>query len=230
VGVVRGMLAEKKGEFTTARIYYTATLNFELYHALIRQTFPRDFNFSNFFYPYRFFLSQNNTNLVSGLDPIGRKLEQHLIDQQSSSGKQAIESELTGAKDAVKELKKELFRIRLRQLSGTVFKLLFFLYLLCFGVIFITAQVVVIRRTIHCVKRFDHLRVLGAILKVLELEGFVFIASIVFAPAALLLVFYSQIIQALLLAEGHLYRMSEHQRTGKGAGWLKLPLIYRDQD
>lgn len=230
VGIVRAVMAEKRGDLEKARLYYTEMLNFELSNALACQGFPFRVNFANFIYPYRFFVSQGDTHLVDGLDPIGRQLEKALIATVDASEIRALESDIALAKDRIGMLQKDISRLRVRQAVDWIFRFFFFVFMVGFAVVLITAQVVIIRRTIVHVKRLDHLRVFGAVMKFQELEAFVFVASVVFAPAALLVIVYTQVLQAVLFTESHLFRLSEHRRKGKTDEFPKLPLTYRDRE
>lgn len=230
VGIVRAMLAQNRGDTETAGMYYTEMLNFELDQALACGRFPGGINCTNFFYPYRFFLSKGDTEMIARLDSIGRQIEIALISDVDKSGIEALESDIKSARERIAMLEKDNSRIRLRQAVDWIFRFFFFVFMLCFAAVLIAAQVVIIRRTIAHVKRLDHLRVLGAVMKLLELEGFVFVASVVFAPAALLVIVYTQVLQAVLFAESHLFRLSEHRRKGKTDEFPKLPLTYRDRE
>ncbi len=62
----------------------------------------------------------------------------------------------------------------------------------------------------------------------IELEGFVFLPSIVFSLLGLILILLSQMSQVFLLTEAHAFRLSEHSRTGSGEGQPKMPMVYSD--
>lgn len=105
---------------------------------------------------------------------------------------------------------------------------LFTIFSIIITVIFVIAQVVAVQRMLEWLKPLDHLKTLGGFLKLVELEGFIIGSFITFAPVGFLMVIIGQFMVSILLAEAHAFRLSEHQRTGKGQEWGKLPLTYRD--
>jgi hypothetical protein len=228
VGVVIGIIAEKLGDLKTAESYYTTSLNLELYNGFMCIGSSQQINFANFFYPYRFFVAQKNTKLVSLLDLIGRKLEQSLIEQLKKEMQTNLESEIQAQKNRLAAIKSELWSLKLKMFFRRAFMTLFSVFCIIIAVIFVIAQVVAVQRMLEWLKPLDHLKTAGGFLKMLELEGFIIGAFLTFAPLGFFLIIISQIIVSILLKEAHAFRLSEHQRTGKGQDWVKLPLTYRD--
>lgn len=228
VGVVIGILAEKLGDLKSADTYYTTSLNLELYNGFMCIGSSQQINFANFFYPYRFFVAQKNTKLVSLLDPIGRKLEQSLIEQLKKEMATNLESEIQAEKNRLAAIKSELWSLKLKMFFRRAFMTLFSVFCLIIAVIFVIAQVVAVQRMLEWLKPLDHLKTLGGFLKLVELEGFIIGAFITFAPVGFFMVISSQFVLSILLKEAHSFRLSEHKRIGKGQEWVKLPLTYRD--
>lgn len=224
VGVVIGIISEKRGNPEKAEEYYTLSLNLEIYNKLLCLGSIHDINFANFFYAYRFFVSRNNASLVNLIDPIGRELEAHLV----AEIKNEMDRKIAAQQNQLKEMKHNL---RVRKIKSFLWKTsvtLFVLFVLIFVVIFIIAQVIAVKRMLEWVKRLDHLRMLGGAAKLIELEGFILLASIIFTPLGVGMIIVCQFILSILLAEAHSFRITERLRTRKAREWLKLPLTYRD--
>ena len=221
IGIVIGILSEKLGDLSTAETYYTTNLNFEIYNTFTCLGSASDINFANFFYPYRFFISQNNTALIKLLEPIGRELENYLVLEFKNKMDQEIKSQ-----------QKQLHKLRVLKIKNFLWKIsmtLFVIFAIIFVVILIIAQVVAVQRMLEWISRLDHLKMLGGFIKLLELEGFILCASIIFVFTGLPLIIACQFILSILLTEASSFRAAEYFRKGKISEWLKLPLTYRDE-
>lgn len=228
VGVVIGMIAEKLGDLKNTETYYTESLNLELYNTFICIGSSKQMNFANFFYPYRYFVAQKNTRLISLLEPIGRRIEQNLIEQLKKELETKLESEIQVQKNRLSSLKSELRSVKVKLFFRRAFATFFSIFSIIMAVIFVIAQVVVVQRMLEWLKPLDHLKTLGGFLKLVELEGFIIGAFITFAPLGFFMVISGQFMLSILLKEAHAFRLSEHQRSGRGKEWPKLPLTYRD--
>jgi len=224
VGVTLGIISEKLGDLKAAESDYTEFLNLELYNGFMCIGSSQNINFTNFFYPYRFFIAQKNTKLIELLDPVGRALEQ----QQISELKLKMEKEIESLKSYLGELKSRLITLKFKIFFRRSFVVLYTIFSLIIIVAFVIAQVVAVQRMLEWLKPVDHLKILGGFLKLIELEGFIIGATIVFAPVGFGIILSSQFFMSILLAEAQAFRLSEHQRTGRGQEWVKLPLTYRD--
>ncbi len=224
IGVVIGMIAEKLGDKDTAQSYYSDFLDFEIYDKFMCLGTARDIHFTNFFYPYRFFVSQNNTTLLRLLEPIGQELENSMV----AEFKNQKEPEIRKKQNQLNALKKELSTLKFKKFLWKTSQTLLALFSFIFFIVLTIAHIIAIRRMLEWVSRLDHLKTLGGFSKFLELEGFILLASIVFSPIGFLLILLSQRIHSILLTEAHTFRISEHIRIDKGKNWLKIPLTYRD--
>jgi len=224
-GIVVGLIAEKLGDHEKARTYYTDALNAEVYNKIVCLGSARDIHFINFFYPYRFFVSQSNTALVNLLEPVGRELEEALV----ANLKGQMNLQIKARQDQINALKKKIRHLKLQNFLGNTSRTLFAIYVLMFLTVFIMAQIVAFRMMLDWVHRLDHFKTFGGFIKLIELEGFIALASVVAAPLGLILIILSQFSQSLLLAEAHTFRICELFRTtAQENTWPKLPPTYRD--
>jgi len=228
VGVVVGILSEKLGDMVNADLSYSEYLRIELNSCYVCQNPIGNINFTNFFYPYRFYVAHNRTDILPLLEPIGRDLENYYISWLQKTMKTNLEEELKSRQTELEKLKAELLKLKIKRVFRVLASSAFSIFSLAFLGVFIAAQIVSCRRMLEWIKRFDHLRVLGGVLKIIELEGFIFLASVIFSVFGLVLILVSQMSQAFLLTEAHTFRLSEHSRTGSGEGRPKLPMVYRD--
>lgn len=225
VGIVLATIAQKLSDYDTARSYYSAVLSRDLGAAYSCQGKLEYLNLTNFLYAYNFLRVHGDSLLLPDLDAIGRRLEEfkmaQLTDDRTIAIRESItqkELEISEIQDEIRSARRSLLVGKLRWSAGFLFKLL---SILCF----LIAQYIIVRRALRHGSVFNHLKVSATAAKLIELEGFFVLFSVLLAPVGILLIVIMQFIQALLYSEQHLFRLVEQQRSGAWLPYSRLPII-----
>lgn len=226
IGIAIGILAEKRGDIAGARRYYHDALNLELHNSMTSGAYPRGVNYTSFHYAYRFAQATADSHLLHALESVGRTLEQVELARLSTEKRDRLQAELARAEKRTRELTHEIRVLRFKQVASVVFMLLATVFWLAWVAVVVFAHLVMVHRMLEWVRPLDHARTLGGVVKFVELEGFFLLASVTLALPALVLLVLGQLGEIALLAEAHLFRLSEWRRAAFGVP--KIPLTYRD--
>lgn len=230
VAVMIGMLAEHRGDFETANLYYGDALNLELGSSINCQQFPERINMVNYFYPYRFLVERGRSGLLEEIEKVGRLIENYHLARLSEQRIEDLEAQLAAAGDAKWQLPIDLFFSKVRFALTILFLVYFVVFFAGLAWIFAYSQLVVVRRVKFHVSRLRHFRTLGGVLRFVEFEGFILLASVIFAPAALLMILAGQGGLALLYSELHQFRIASEFHDRAPGKWPINPMTYRQEE
>ena len=212
VGILLGIISEKLGDEAAAEAYYSEYLRRELTACSVCRPPRSAVNFTNFYYPYRYYLSRGRKDVLEVLEPFGRDLEKSYIARLTETTRVQLEKQLKAHASELETLREDLAHVkRQNAINVMAFSCLTLFYSIFFA-LFIISQYVAAAMTLGWVRRFEKFKMLAGFLRMAELEGFILLPSLILAPAGLLLVLGSQMLQAALLPKAQAVAKPEVRR------------------